>query len=397
MRTHVLAVVVLWTLLATAAAVPAAAEGCTAAVVPAPAAADSRPVLWKNRDTGSLSNKLVFVAETPYSYLGLANADAASGRGVFAGLNAAGFAIINTVAYNLPAARGEMEDLEGFIMADALRTCRTVADFQAYLEVNRGPDLGALANFAVIDGEGGAAVFEVHNRGFVRLSLDPDKATVVTNFARSGGPGEGQGYLRFERATALFGTLPPGPVDFRAVLARFTRDVGHVLLRHPSLAELRALPAGVPAWVSTRDCIDRPDTASAVVVVGRRVGEAGSVATLWVIPGEPLTAVAVPVWVEAGASPAALWQGEEAPLWRESLRIKRFLRPAEEGHKRDYADLARLDNAAGTGYLPGLLLAEQEILARTAQFLSSPRTREEYAAFQREMAELALASMRAVR
>lgn len=397
MRTDGMAVVVSATLLAGAVALPAATEACTAAVIPAPAAAGERAVLWKNRDTGSLSNKVVYVAETPYSYMGVANADAASGRGVYAGLNAAGFAIINTVAYNLPSARGEMEDLEGFIMADALRTCRTVADFEAYLEANRGPDLGALANFAVIDGDGGAAVFEVHNRGFARLPLDPDKATVVTNFARTGRPGEGQGYLRFERATALFDGLPAGPVDFRAVLTRFTRDVGHVLLRHPSLPELRALPDGQPVWVSTRDCIDRPDTAAAVVVVGRRVRVAGGVATMWVIPGEPLTAVAVPVWVEAGDSPALLWQGEEAPLWRESLRIKRLLRPAEEGHKRDYADLRRLDNAAGTGYLPGLLAAEQEILARTGQFLSSPRTREDYAAFQREMAELALAAMRAVR
>ncbi len=38
---------------------------------------------------------------------------------------------------------------------------------------------------------------------------------------------------------------------------------------------------------------------------------------MWVIPGEPVTAAAVPLWVEAGASPALLWEGDEAPMWRE--------------------------------------------------------------------------------
>jgi hypothetical protein len=98
-------------------------------------------------------------------------------------------------------------------------------------------------------------------------------------------------------------------------------------------------------WISSRDCIDRPDTSAPVVIVGRR----GVVpATLWVIPGEPLTAIAVPAWVEAGASPA-------------------------------------------------VLATEQQILDRTEAFLAEPRDAAELATFQEQMAELAFVTLRSVR
>jgi len=118
---------------------------------------------------------------------------------------------------------------------------------------------------------------------------------------------------------------------------------------------------------------------------------------MWVIPGEPVTAVAVPLWVEAGASPASLWEGEEAPMWHESLRIKRLARPHTEGNKKDYLNLTRLDNADGTGYLPGILAAEREILAATAEFLQERHSGAEYAAFQEAMAERALGVLREAR
>ena len=386
-----------WIVLAcVTAALPAIAEECTTAVISPAGSADGAPLLWKNRDTGTLSNKLLFVDEEPFDYLCLANADSDSGRMCYAGLNAVGFGIMNTVAYNLPDREGEMKDLEGAIMADALRTCRTVDDFEAYLTANLGPDLGSLANFGVIDSSGAAVVYEVHNHGFERLdaAMSPAGRLLVTNFARSGAEGDGQGYLRFERATQLLGALAPDKVAARSIVHRVSRDLGHTLLDHPDLNELATLPAAAPQWISSRDCIDRPDTSAAVVIVG---ATDSSPATLWVIPGEPLTAIAVPVWPAAGSSPKALWDGEEAPLWRESLRIKRLLRPFTEGHKEDYLDLTRLDNAAGTGFLPALLRTEGEILDRTAAFLTEPRTAAELAAFQEEMANLALGALRTIR
>lgn len=373
-------------------------EQCTAAVISPLATVNGAPIIWKNRDTGTLSNKVVHVQAAPFSYLALVNAGSPSGRHAWAGLNSAGFAIMNTVAYNLPEKPGEMSDLEGIIMADALRTCRTVEDFEKYIQANLGSDLGSRANYGVMDASGDAFLYEVHNHGYEKFDAasTPDGYLVVTNFARSGKRNEGAGYIRFERAKRLFQSLPEKQITFQEIISHFTRDIGHVLLQHPALHDLKSLPAGENRWLYSSDCIDRPSTSAAVVVVGKNPGEHDSLATMWVIPGEPLCAVAVPLWVEAGICPKSLWEGEEAPIWQESLRIKDILRPQKEGNKKNYISLTRLDNAGGTGYLPLLLETESEIIKTTLKFLSENRTSDELAAFQEKMVEKALSILKRI-
>jgi hypothetical protein len=95
------------------------ASACTSAVVGPKASLTGTPILWKNRDTSRLSNKVVFINEEPFAYLCLANARADSGRSCYAGLNAAGFAIMNTVAYNVPKIAAERKDREGIVIPAA--------------------------------------------------------------------------------------------------------------------------------------------------------------------------------------------------------------------------------------------------------------------------------------
>ena len=372
-----------------------AVGACTTAVVASEASTTGTPILWKNRDTPVLSNKIVFVDEQPFTYLCLANARADSGRSCFAGLNQAGFAIMNTVAYNVPEIAGERNDREGIIQADALRTCRTVDDFERFLEANLGPELGGQTNIGAIDAEGGAALFEVHNHGIERIDAadQPANYLVNTNFARSGEEGAGEGYIRFERASTLFESFPPGGVDPEVILHSFSRDLGHPLIDGPTLEDAPQLPSRPPVWVNSRDRIDRPSTASTVVIVG---GNDQVPATLWIIPGEPLTAAAIPLWVEAGRSPAALCEGDRAPLWAESGRIKRGLRPSRIGHTGDYLDLTRLDNADGTGYLPDLLEMERSIFAETASFLAGRPGPEALARYQEQVADRVLAHLASI-
>jgi hypothetical protein len=373
-------------------------EQCTSAVIQPSGSVTGGPVIWKNRDTTFLSNKVVFVDEAPYDYLCLANAGSSAGRTCWAGLNSEGFAIMNTVAYNLPNDPDEMKDLEGIIMADALRTCRTVDDFTAYIEANLGPELGSLANFGVFDADGRAVLFEIHNNGFE--VIDPAEARnsclVNTNYARTGTEGAGAGYLRFERATGLFASLPDGPVDFRNILTTFTRDTGHALVDQPTPFELADVPGDTELWVNTRDTINKAYTSAAVILVGRNPDDPKSVATMWVIPGEPVTAIAVPLWVEAGASPAVLWEGDEAPMWQESKRLKAIARPYDEGGKSHYIQMTVLDNADGTGYLPGLLQVELQIIADTNAFLGASHSAEEYRHFQERMVRRAFEAMQSV-
>jgi hypothetical protein len=250
----------------------------------------------------------------------------------------------------------------------------------------------------VIDAEGAAVLFEVHNHGYERLDAAsaPEGYLVNTNYSRTGQEAKGAGYVRFDRATELL-KAAPGPVSARDILRRLARDTGNALVPQPTLAEFAVLPGDRDRWVFTRDSIDKSYTAAAVVIVGRRPGDPRSRATMWVLPGEPITAVALPLWVEAGRSPEALWKGDEAPLWVETLRIKKIARPYPESDREEYLNARRLDNRDGTGFLPRLLAAEDEIFDRTATFLNVPRTPDELAAFQDEMAAKALETLRAIR
>jgi len=374
---------------------PRHGRGCTTAVISPGAGRDGRPLLWKNRDTDFLNNKILYVSESPHSYLALVNAEDRSGRWAYAGLNSAGFAIFNSVAYNLPESSGEMKDLEGMIMADALRRCASIDDFENYLKDSLGPSLGSLANFGVLDAQGGAALFEVSNRAYKKfLAADfPEKYLVNTNFARSGEPGAGAGYLRFARASHLFRALPAGGISHQELLGRISRDTGHALVLQPAFPQFREFSGKKTYWVASRDTIDRESTSAAVVVCGRAPGSDGSLATLWVQLGEPLFTIAIPLWVEAGTVPALLNEGRTAPLLLEAQRLKKLARPFPEGDRREYLDATRLDNGEKTGFLPALLEAEREIFALTAEFLKTPHPAPELAAFQERMARKAMAAL----
>jgi hypothetical protein len=380
-------------------AVQDGAQECTTAVFAGGATADGRPMLWKNRDTDRLSNKVVLVEDTPYSYLGLVDAEDADGRMVWAGVNAGGFAVANSVAYNLPQATGEQADLEGIIMADALRTCLTVADFERQLSRRLGPDLGSRANFLAIDATGGAAIFETHNHGFKRIdaATAPGHYLANTNFSRSGTPDQGAGYLRFDRESALLESATPGGFTPAWVLQTAARDLGHVLLVHPSREDWKRLPADHPTWVHSNYTINRVSTASAVVVEGVKPGEDRRRATLWVALGEPVCAVAVPLWVAAGVPPPELWAGANAALATESLRLKDLFRPLKARERREYANVARLDNAAGTGWLPKLLAEETGTLDQASALLARNPPPAELAAFEKAAAERALSLLKSIR
>jgi hypothetical protein len=117
---------------------------------------------------------------------------------------------------------------------------------------------------------------------------------------------------------------------------------------------------------------------------------------MWVVLGEPVTSIAVPLWVAAGVPPAPLWDGANAPIAAEAFRLKDILRPLEARERREYADVTRLDNADRTGWLPATLAAEREIITGAGALLKQNPTVAQLTAFQRDAAEKALATLRQV-
>jgi len=159
---------------------------CTIAVISGKATPDGRPMIWKNRDTDVLNNKVLYVTSGKYPFLGLFNADDNRGENAWAGVNAAGFVIMNSLSVDL-GETSQSGDENGTFMSRALAECATVRDFERLLEMTNGKRDTA-ANFGVMDAEGRACLFETGRRSSVKFdAADPRVAPqgyiLRTNFA----------------------------------------------------------------------------------------------------------------------------------------------------------------------------------------------------------------------
>ena len=145
-------------------------QACTSFIISGKATSDGRPILFKNRDTGTLSNITVLKQGEKYRYAGIANAKDTTAKEIWAGHNETGFAIMNTAAYNLNE-KDEKLELEGVLMRRALEVCATLEDFEHLLDTLPRP-LCVDANFGVIDAHGGCAYYETGNQGYVKFDAN---------------------------------------------------------------------------------------------------------------------------------------------------------------------------------------------------------------------------------
>ncbi|HRY44887.1 MAG TPA: hypothetical protein P5164_13170 [Thermoanaerobaculia bacterium] len=332
---------------------PAPADACTTAVVAPSASRSGRPMLWKNRDADGSDNQVVFLADGRYPYVGVVNRGDAAGLQVWAGINSAGFGVMNSASYNLES--GDTA-AEGTFMKLALQSCATVDEFEALLVRSNAGGRDVSANFGVIDAKGGAAVFETSAKGYVRVDAAPSSdggrgLLVRSNYSRSGAKESGTGFLREARAIELLGPAAAGGLDLAAIL-RAARDVANAGIGQTGEE------AG-PALVYTGDSVCRLDTVSAIVLEAPAPGEGPEAAALWIVPSLPLAGAAVPVFPLAGVVPAALAADRgPAPLAASALELRKRLYPDARGEKKRYMD-RRVLAAVKARALPGLLAAEE--------------------------------------
>jgi hypothetical protein len=352
------------------ALLPAGATACTTAVVSAAATADGRTILWKNRDADNLSNQIVYREDGRYPYIGLVNGGDALGLEIWAGINGAGFAIMNAASYNLD--EGETK-AEGLVMKLALQSCRTVAEFQALLEKSNATGRDTTANFGVVDAEGAAAYFETGKTRFTRYdATDPKVAPggylVRTNFSVSGNDKDGSGFIRRDRAESLIaGAVAEKKLDARWLLANACRDVANERIgSYP-------LQGTAQKWAYVSDSINRNDTSAAVVFVGPRPGDDPGSAMAWVILGQPVTGVAVPLWVAARAVPKELAAGkDDAPLNAAFKKVRDRLFPSWRGDLKRYVDVKALADPA-EGVLHPLIEIEGQNFKAVEEILGQGR------------------------
>ncbi|MCD6337665.1 MAG: hypothetical protein J7M01_05490, partial [Candidatus Marinimicrobia bacterium] len=308
------------------------AFACTSAVISGSVTVDGRPLLWKHRDTGSLENKLVFISEKGYDFIGIANVKDPMNKDIWMGLNEKGFAIMNTASYNINEGLScEVEDdQEGLFMRLALEACASTQDFEDLLTRSSGK-WGIAANFGVIDAEGNAAYYETGYYDYTKFNVNdpetaPDGYLIRTNFSQTGKGDNGVGYIRFDATTELFEKQDKFSVEF--ILREATRNLDHGLL-NKDIANMK-LPKNFndKTMVDFQDYTVRYSSASVLVIQGVLPDEDPTNSVLWPIVGFPLTAITCPVFFSSGAELPEVITTEttEAPfLSTASLKLKNEL------------------------------------------------------------------------
>jgi len=365
------------------------ADACTVAVVSSKGAKDGRPLLWKNRDSSFDANKVMSFKGKKYKFIGLVNSEDAEGKEVWAGVNSAGFCIMNAASYNMNTgekAKAEQDskyklrkDEEGFFMKEALGKCATVDDFERFLKDTKG-DRGIEANFGVIDAAGGAAFFEADNNSYTGYyatdtRIAPEGYIVRTNYSFVGERNEGHGYIRYDRVAELFHRESArGGIDKSWLITVASRDMVNSLTGEDPLSEPLPLNRFDRKMYYVNDSFARRTACATVVFQGVKKGEHPGRTIMWTRLGHPLCSVALPLWA-ATADKSELCTGEDnAPIDRFALHWLERIFPYKGGSRNRYLDLAPLVNRQGTGLLRKLQSIETKIISETDRMMAESKT-----------------------
>lgn len=354
------------------------ALGCTSAIVGAEANPSGRPMLWKNRDTSTIDNKVEYVAGKPgeHSYVGLFNAADVKLSEAWMGMNDAGFAVMNTASYNIKDDKvpAKKMDKEGFVMAKALKNCVTVDDFEQLLKTLPRP-MGVEANFGVIDAYGNGAYFETNNHSYVKYDLKdaPDHLIVRTNYSHSGRPNEGYGFVREANACHLLAPYAKkGEITPELFTENLSRSFWHDMKQ-------RDYSEGQDKWVIDQDFIPRFKSTATVVIEGCKPLQPGEK------PDEDFITRQYIMWTGLGYPPCSeivpvrcLPDGVRSDLrgigpkghseMGDKVKARRAeVFPITKGNGEKYIDMEKLFNDKGTGYVQTLVPKNLEVYRTTRE------------------------------
>ena len=360
-----------------AAFITAETQACTTAVISGKYTKNGKPLLWKHRDTWAVNNKIMHFKDGKYEYTGLVNSKDETGKSLWIGFNDTGFGIMNSASYNLNNDTIKQSGLEGRIMKKALQTCATIDDFEQLLKDMPQPTR-LEANFGVIDGQGGAAYFELANFSYVKF--DANDATVApfgylirSNYSFTGEMGVGGGYIRYITANNVFDeAVKHQDLSAQTILQKASRSLTHSLTEQ-NLWDYENLPAGERKYVHFMDYIPRSGSSSSIIIEGVNKGETPKNTVMWTMLGFPLTTVIIPVWLDSDMQlPKVMTYDDElkdSPLCHYALGLKEEVYAMKWGHsKKYYINVNSLLNADKKGFMQVLPSLEEEILAKATAY-----------------------------
>ena len=341
------------------------ADACTSAIVSGRLTANGRPLMWKNRDTNDLNNRVerIKAHDGLMEFVALFDARDLQDTAAWMGFNEAGFAIMNTASYNLNGNDGVKNmDREGELMRYALERCKTVDDFEGLLKTLPKP-LGVEANFGVIDALGNGAYFETGNFKYVKFDLADATSGILTrtNYSYSGTKDKGMGYVREKNEKAL---LAPHIAAQDITPAVFTEDLSRTF--YNSLIGKDYTRRG-DNWIVDQDFIPRRISTASVVIEGIVPGENPLLTTMWIALGYPPCAEVFPCWIGENGVPDILTgtTAENHSVQCDKVnKRKEDVFPLVRGNGKQYLNLSKLYNNEGTGYCQTLTLKNRQTYKR---------------------------------
>ncbi len=294
-------------------------DACTIGAFSPAAMVEERAVLWKNRDVTNPDQEVKLFAGPRFRFV--ANVYAGETLDVWAGINEAGFAIMNSNSYNLS---GIDSPDDGNVMRLALGTCSLVSDFARLMDSLNFIGRETPANYGVFDAAGNVAIFEASYTSYTehKANLDSLGFLIRANYSMSGGQNRMVGKNRYERAMALCVPVRQEnrlSVDF--IFKTLSRDLGQVGFNPYPLPFFGTLAPLSYGYLPTDTTICRATTRSVEVMVGPRPGTGPGTGMMWIMLGCPVAALPVPVWVVTAGLPEAVDGTARAELCDEAQRL----------------------------------------------------------------------------
>jgi len=339
-------------------------EECTLALISGSATSDGRALLWKNRECPATFQEYVYCDSGQFAFIGVTNAGVTDQ--VWGGINEAGFAVGDANAYNFANLYPGPDD-DGYIMYLALGTCQTVEDFEAMMDSTEDEGRHRTAIYGVIDANGDGAFFEAATYEHYRYDLGGDSIYMVrATFAYSGAPGPYASQHRHDRARDLLDSaFHAGCLSRQFITQSVMRDLVGVTTNPyplPFQGQEGSLPYG---FINTNSeaLINRCTTRAGLVVQGILPTEDPLLTTLWAMVAEPISTLALPLWVHAGSVPAEFSGPEfdQSPLNLQAQLFRDYLYPDVGGGTA--LDTWRLVDQWGEGLLPFLFSRENQAFA----------------------------------
>ena len=271
------------------------------------ATADGRPLLWINLDRPDDRVSAAYFQGARFHFLGIIPSNDTTT--VWMGVNTAGLALVSVVSAGL---EGDSTGQSGQFLKTALALCADVQEFQNLLDITNDRRRKVKAHFGCFDKRGRAALFEVGNSTYTFFDVDDpiensDHFLIRSDFSITGVGSREEGVWRYHRAKKLFQHAIMGRMlDYKYLLQHVARDLANEEIDPDPWLRSGNLVPPAAEFLDTENSLNSYNTAACCVFQGVRENEDELLTTLWIILGNPVAGVAVPLWCRTGEIPKQL-------------------------------------------------------------------------------------------